>query len=224
LICTNCGATVDVPLFCGDRFCDICSGPRRTRFSRRVERIVKHLPKRNGYKWRFITLTIPTATRPAAALDTLYASFRRLRNRKLWKRKVAGGIVGAEVTRTWDKFHVHIHILAYSLYFPQADLARAWKSCSPGRIVDIRLIPSRNAAMYLTKYVTKSTLPAAFRPEVSEAFRNRRLYTVFGDCHSLKLKKEYHPTPCASCSNGNWVPLSMIERMPGYTVNSFAES
>jgi len=216
LICSNCGKTVDVPLFCGDRFCPVCSGPRRARMARRIGQLVARMPTKRGERWRFITLTIPNTKTPEAGLDVLFRAFRRLRQRKAWKRYVRGGVYAAEVTRSDSGWHVHLHCLAVGIFFPQHELARLWKSCSPGRIVDIRKIPTAAAAAYLTKYVTKTTLAPADRAAASAAYRSRRLYSFFGDCHSVKIPKEHHPYACECGACGCYLPMSLLDYQREY--------
>jgi len=215
LVCSHCGQIVDVPIFCGDRFCPVCSGPRRARFKHRIESIVKLTKSKPGFRWRFITLTIPNSRDVAKALDTIYSSFRKLRSRQFWKSAVDGGICGAEVTSSATGFHVHLHILAFSRFIPQHQLAQQWKACSPGKIVDIRLIPVPAVAGYLAQYITKTELPDDVRLQVSDAFRNRRLFTVFGTCHDLKIPREKHPFPCKHCQHTDWMPLDRVLRDPG---------
>lgn len=216
LICTNCGKTVDVPIFCGDRFCPVCSGPRRMRMARRIGELIKRMPLQRSEKWRFITLTIPNTATPEEGLDILFRAFRRLRQRKSWKLHVRGGVYAAEVTKSDSGWHVHLHCLAVGTFYPQHELAQQWKSCSPGKIVDVRKIPTAAAAAYLTKYVTKSTLPPNERKIASEAYRSRRMYSFFGRCHDVRLPKVWHPMPCTCGCEGCWVPTSSLARQREY--------
>ena len=207
VICGNCGHIADVPVYCGDRFCSVCSGPRRRRLIERLGAIIRAVPPKRSFKWRFITLTIPTSDDPGAALDILYKSFRRLRNRDFWKRNVEGGFSGAEITRSNGRWHVHIHVVAFARYIPQHDLVKLWKSVSPGKIVDIRLLPETTAVHYITKYITKQNLPEEYRASASAALSNRRLYTSFGVCHNIRVFTKKADFPCPCCRQSDWILL-----------------
>jgi len=221
LICSKCGQIHDVPLFCGDRFCPVCSAPRRARFRRRVQYIVGHIKNRDGYRWRFITLTIPNVANPSEGLNAVFASFRKLRQRKAWKARVFGGVAGAEVTYNGTAYHVHLHAIVFSRWFPQTDLCKLWRSVSAGKIVDIRIIPPRDAAAYFTKYVTKTSLPADCRKLVSDAFRSRRLYTAFGACHSIVVPRSFLQSvyECRKCGNSEWICLDTVDQMHSRVVD-----
>lgn len=212
IVCTCCGYTKDVPVYCGDRFCSVCGGIRASRVRHQITAVVGSTPALDGYRWRFITFTIPTRDDPATALDTITKSFRRLRSRKFWKSKVWGGLAVAEVKRSERRWHVHIHALTFSRFIPQKQLANQWKACSPGRIVDIRLIPTLQAVAYVTKYVTKLDVPLEDREVVATAFRGRRLFTRFGAAHDLRLPAKPNPFPCPDCQGTAWLPLDRVER------------
>ncbi len=54
--CTHCGHTITVPVYCGNRFCPICSVPRLSRVRRRLNWIVDHVDPPRGYGIKFLTL------------------------------------------------------------------------------------------------------------------------------------------------------------------------
>lgn len=224
IVCGSCGHVSDVPIYCGDRFCPVCSGPRRKRLRERFTAIVSATPRKSRYRWRFVTLTIPSQEDPKEALDTLYERFKRLRQRKWWKSYCLGGICGAEITRSLDKWHVHLHIILYSTFIPQSELAKRWRQVSPGRIVDIRLLPETTAISYILKYITKPALGGIHRETACRALASRRLYSTFGICHSIKVAVERVPYACPVCGQTHWLMYGLLAEGEGYTVDCISSA
>lgn len=115
-------------------------------------------PKKN--EWKFVTLTLKHSSAPLDhQLAFLKKSFRKLRQRKLWRTHVQHGwalleLARNEETNTW---HPHLHCIVRCNYIPQASLSKAWESITHGsKIVDIRIVKnSKQAAKYVAKYVGK---------------------------------------------------------------------
>jgi len=221
IACSCCGMTRDVPKYCGNRFCDVCSGSRRLRLRERLEALTRAVPKRERYRWRFLTLTIPRQSDPAIGLDTVYASFRRLRQRKWWKERVSGGIVVAELTKNESGWNVHLHVLVYSQYLPQFHIVKLWRQVSPGKIVDIRLVDSKKAIGYITKYVSKLSVPEEAQEVAARALNSRRLYSAFGVCHNIRVDARPVPFCCPNCSSSSWIRLDEVLYTKGQVVDSF---
>jgi hypothetical protein len=171
-----------------------------------------------------LTLTIPTTESPYDALSILYKSFKRLRQRKWWQSRVQGGFSGAEITRSGKLFHVHVHCIVFSRYLPQHELAGIWKSVSPGRIVDIRLLPETTAISYICKYITKQAIPDADREMCARALQSRRLYSTFGHAHRMKIVVKFSPFPCKNCGAADWTLLSLLCCGKGYEIDSLVDT
>lgn len=182
------------PANCHDRLCTPCNTHRTMLLKTNAAASLRR------ERHRFVTLTLRHSESPLSdQLDHLYASFRRLRQRALWKRNVTGGLAMLELqynvhTHTW---HAHLHILCTGHYFPQDELSRAWQAASRGSIVvHIKDAPNRKRVIgYILKYANKpipptvTHEPAALR-EAILAVRNRRLVIPFGTWSKLNLLRD----------------------------------
>lgn len=170
---------------CRDRWCAPCAAERRGL-------IVGHLQEHmRGGEHRFITLSLKSTDQPLAdQLDRLSKCFRRLRQRKLWKTRVDGGLAGFEVTWNGEtrRWHPHLHAIIHGRYIRHAPLSAAWRDVTGDSfIVDIRKIRHVDrVAAYVAKYATKP-LPASLQRdrarllEAVAAFTHRRTFIQFGD-------------------------------------------
>lgn len=147
-----------------------------------------------------MTLTLLASVVPLREqLTRLYLCFRKLRLTKTWKRCVTGGAAFLEVTLNegTQKWHPHLHLILEGKYYPQEQLSRDWfKLTGDSKIVDIRLINSRNAAaIYVTKYATKAhdhkitRNPEPFA-ELILAVKSRKLIMPFGTWRKWKLTEK----------------------------------
>lgn len=213
IVCTCCGKTLAVPISCGDRFCPICSEPSRNRARSRIRALIAGTPRQTGSRWRLITLTIRSQSDAASATKTLQSSFRKLRNTKWWKANCYGGISTIEVTHTEKGWHAHIHAMVLGRYLPAHTLSRQWSTVAPGSIVDVRACDNARALSYITKYVTKSSVPDEFRPELAQALKGTRLFCVFGALHGQTVTVKATPFYCQDCGQCAWMPLDIVERL-----------
>lgn len=210
LVCIGCGHVLDVPIYCKDRFCPVCSAPRRNRVRERIKNIIaKTVPRRN-HNWKLLTLTVASKCDPSEMLDVLQVSFRKFRQRSLWKKNFVGGVAVFETTRNNGLWHVHIHALVYGQFVAQNKLSRAWKAVSGSPIVDIRIVASAQASLYITKYLTKLDVDSAYRPVIADAFRGRRLFIAFGHAHKIPFVHKVDCAVCPSCSGASWMPLDVF--------------
>lgn len=210
LVCSHCGEVIDVPKYCGNRFCAVCGSGRRIRLRQRLDAIISQFPKKEGYRTRFVTLTLPSGRDAVAGLDRLLSSFRKLRQRKWWRDRVWGGIAVTEITVNNGRFHVHLHCVLLSHYLPQHQLSRVFTSCGGGPICDVRLADNAGLAGYLTKYATKSSVPEDYRSHLSIAYRNRRLYTAFGEAHDIEVEIPKKNRSCPRCEHQCFVRLDAV--------------
>lgn len=149
--------------YCNHRLCPLCSISHRASLFRRMEAWFKG---RRSKRVRLITLTLqhsPVSLR--VQLKHLKASFRRLRQTKLWQSCVESGRAIVEVT--WNAktscWHPHLHVVATGTYLPQDELANQWAGSSGGSyVVDVRPVKAgHRASKYLAKYLGKP-------PKISE--------------------------------------------------------
>jgi hypothetical protein len=164
---------------CGHRWCPAC----RERFAATLkQKISLSMAGAKRFDFKFLTLTLRSTTRPLRDEVThLFASFRRLRQTTLWKRRVAWGVAILEITinPTTKLFHPHLHIIAKCGFIPRKSLSTAWERASEGSCVtDIRAITNATAAVhYMTKYVTKGSYDdAAQKAGIDAAEQINALY------------------------------------------------
>jgi hypothetical protein len=210
ICCESCGYEITVPIYCGDRFCPVCSRPRLARVRRRLEFLIKHTPKETGYALKFLTLTVQSQPELPAMLRSITRAFRKLRQRAAWKRRVLGGAFVIECGYGVAGWHAHIHALVFARYFAFERLLKLWLSCSGGRGVFIKLIPPGAATNYLTKYLSKPATPESLTEIASDSLKGFRLFQPFGIW--MKLLKDFHDTRpgCPNCGGHCWLPLDLV--------------
>lgn len=180
-----------VPDLCRDRFCVPCSAARQATIRHNLDTHLLAQP------YRLLTLTIRSDGQPLSELlDRLYASFRRLRQRAIWKDRVRGGVAFLEITYNPDGggWHPHLHCILEGLYIPRPELTKQWLSCTgDSHNLDLKLIRSRHGVLnYVTKYSMKP-LPASIvgnpdaLDEAIDTLSGRRLIVTFGTWRSWKL-------------------------------------
>lgn len=180
-----------VPDHCHDRFCVPCARARGAIIRKNLHSHLTDPP------YRLLTLTLrATDDALGGRVDTLLASFRRLRARAFWKEKVTGGAAFLEVTlgKQRDHWHAHLHVLLEGKYIPRRQLASTWWDITgDSKIVDIRLVRDAPGAMrYITKYVTKPLPSCVLRDDdrlahAIKALAGRKLLYAFGSWCKLRL-------------------------------------
>jgi len=143
------------PDYCHDRFCRPCAASRSATVARNIRELI------GDHHARHITLTLKHRPQPLKEqLDRLYAAYRRLRQRRLWKERVTGAAAMLEITWNADtnRWHPHLHVVAIGDFLPLSDLRAAWLAVTgDSHIVDIKLIKDpRTTAAYVAKYATKA--------------------------------------------------------------------
>lgn len=195
--------------YCHDRFCVPCQNARNLRLRGELMNFAQ------GKTLRFITLTIATPGMPLAnAIDKLLVSFRRLRESKLWKAHVTGGVAVLEVKRSSrsPRWHPHLHILAEGSFIPQRALSQAWRAITRSSfIVDVRFVgDATKAAEYVTKYVTKPIAAHvhnadALLDEAIIAMKGRRTLVAFGTWYGHNFFRHLDTT--------EWIALAPLNRI-----------
>lgn len=179
------------PDYCHDRFCIPCGLLRQTTIRRNLHDRLRDAPH------RFITLTVRHHGESLTYLvKHLYDSFRRLRQRKLWKRNVFGGAAFLEINWSEENqsWHPHLHIMAEGNYFDVFDLKQLWLGVTGDSThVDIKLIRQNSEVVrYVTKYATKPLPPEVLRDQKSLveaicALYGTRMILCFGTWKAWKL-------------------------------------
>jgi hypothetical protein len=210
--CVCCGHTARVPVYCGNRFCNICHSQRQKRVKNRINWLVRNRPKVKGTMLKHLTLTVRNRKDLDGMVRHLVKSFRKFRQRKYFKKHVIGGAFVVEITEKGNGWHAHIHCIIQA-YLVEWEIFRdMWKQCTGGDTgIDIRNRSAVSCVQYLTKYISKSELPDDLQQIASDALKNYRLFNPFGDWYAIN-KKYVPPTcTCPACNAVNsYLPWDII--------------
>lgn len=218
ITCENCGHGIDVPVYCGNRFCSVCSPARRKRVHDRLQFLVKNTPYRSGYSFKFLTLTISNMPDLEIMCAFLLKCFRKLRSRALWKKLVSGGAFVIEVTGRPGNWHAHLHVMMHCKYIPRDHLVKAWQKISGGIGVDIRRIPLNAIINHLCKYLSKRQEPDIVTEEKDNVLKAFRLFQPFGTWYKLQTNFKRKPHPCPKCGKNCWTPWDISQ---GFFIDEF---
>lgn len=157
-----------------------------------------------------IILTCKNQDTLTPMLRHLVQSFRKLRNRKAWRRYVSGGAFVLEITGGPGDWHGHLHIVAQCLFFPQHLLLEKWRAVAGIAGAFIKPVGRQAIARYLSKYITKPSDSDQYVQEINDSLRNIRMFQPFGSW--FKLLKKYTPKrfPCPRCGCQVWKSWDMI--------------
>lgn len=174
----NCGTNIAIndngkitgANFCKQRLCPVCNFRRSSMMWHKINQIIEY---DKDMDFIFVTLTVKNCTGQELnnTIDKVLQGFRRISNRKKWKRAFIGFVRGLEITYNpkEDTFHPHIHLLinVSKDYFINAnyvdfDELRHWweESCELNyhANVDIRKVKTeekQNAVAEVAKYAVK---------------------------------------------------------------------
>lgn len=187
---------------CRDRWCPMCAAEKAHFAKEQTSMYVNALKAP-----RFLTLTLRNDVSDLKSqITSLQESFRKLRCRAYWKKKVTGGIWFLQVKRGHNSgcWHPHLHILLDGMYLEQGRLSALWELITYGSlVVDIRRIHNPDStAAYVSRYVARparlSEMSEPDRREVIEALHGKRLCGTFGTAKCVTL------TPPKVESDGEW--------------------
>lgn len=212
LFCSHCGFRIDAPIDCGDRFCRVCAPRRAFRVRNRLRWILDNTRPKPGYMLKMITLSVSNSHDLEKGVRLLVSSFRRLRQRRIWKDHVSGGATIIEIKGRPNNWHPHLHVLCYARWINWHQLQPAWASVSGGLACYIQNIQGDTALRYVTKYITKAEIPEFLEYSVGKVLSKYRLFQRFGEWHGLKVPKKLYDYPCPSCSKVIWVSDIQIDR------------
>lgn len=183
---------------CRNRACPTCQMHKSQRLAASIEEAISRIDTP-----RLLTLTIQSGEKPLREqIDHLWASYRRLRQQRLWRASQRGAIAVMEITLNLQtqQWHPHLHIIIDGDFIQQKQWSAAWEKASEGSpIVDIRLIRSKKqAASYVASYVAKkstsSRWPAEKIIEHIDALHGRRVNNSCGSLRNIK-SEEAAPAP-----------------------------
>lgn len=176
---------------CKLRICPVCALRHKRAAADRIAATMRSTIEERARSWKLLTLTLRHNDDSLADQhDRLRASFRKLRQRKLWRTTAKYGYAVIETTynRWTHQWHGHLHVLVYCSYIPVTQLCDTWLSITgDSMIVDIRRVDSTHrATRYVTKYLGKPPAiesldcPVQRLGEYYLAISGRRLLIPFG--------------------------------------------
>lgn len=176
---------------CKLRFCPLC---QRTKKNIITENTTQWLQGKK--KPKFITLTLKHSDTPLKEqIDRLYAAFKELRRKPLWKKKIRGGIWFFQVKKSKENnlWHPHLHICCHGDYIDKFELSCIWKGITnDSQIVDVKKIEKADtAAKYVGRYAAAACEPATLSDDeflqLALAMSGRRICGTFGSAKGLQL-------------------------------------
>ena len=205
IYCSHCGAHHDIPVYCGNRFCEVCARGRRMRTRDRLRWIIAQVQPAAPYHINFLTLTVGNMKSAQAQCRKLLKSFRKLRQRAEWKKHVRGGAFVLEVKKGTLGWHVHIHAVIESRFWKWESILTLWHRCSGGTGCFIKQIPHAKAVGYLTKYLSKASVSDGDLIAVLDSLKGLRLFNPFGTWYNLNKTYPKKTFVCPVCGVSDWI-------------------
>lgn len=177
---------------CNLRFCPVCRLRKQLELH---DTIYNHLMTHSREPWQFWTLTMKHCEAPLKMqCDHLRHAFRKLRQRSLFKKAVAGGYAVIEITRNTvlNQWHPHMHVLVQTSHCDWAKLRKAWCCVTLGsNVIDCQKVKTLDkSAAYMSKYCGKPPQNLDLTNldlcrDYYEAIYHGRFAISFGNCHAL---------------------------------------
>lgn len=197
---------------CSLRICPHCSARRSRVLGARMQNFIVG---KTGL--RYLVLSEANSPDLKQGIESLWASWMRLRRSVRWLRKVEGCIVALEVTRNADDgaWHPHLNVLMEGDYFPHEEIKLLWIKATRGRgrIVHIQEA-NAGTVSELIKYVTKITdlvgIPAAL-DEFLTAVSGMKTVRTYGSFFGLGVDDEENPGVCCpDCARDGHDRVSVV--------------
>jgi hypothetical protein len=195
--------------YCHDRFCERCARARARVISTNLANELK------GKSFVHLVLTLKHRAIPLSVeITRIINCFRKLRETKLWKQNVEGGVFFIEIKIGRDRlWHVHLHIVTISQYIPQEALKNQWLAATGDS--DIiwmhRYRDAQEVQSYVAKYAAKGYDAGIFEDgekldECVTAMKGRRLWSTFGAWRGLDLDAK-------GKDPGDWKFIGSLDRV-----------
>jgi hypothetical protein len=143
--------------YCKSRHCEPCQRAKALLIAANLRRRLEARPI--GH-YRHTVLTLAHSTAPLAdQVKRLYACFKKLRSRPVWKTQ-AGGAFFCEVKIGEDGlWHPHLHIVSEGHFLPHRQLSDTWLQVTgDSLVVHVGAVDGTGKVCYeVTKYITKGT-------------------------------------------------------------------
>lgn len=181
----------------------------------------KALEEFAGERWRFLTLTLPRRyVSLKRALGVLTPTWAKVRRRKEWGQHIDGGITSIEAVPGEKGWNLHLHILCWGKYWPQADISRLVAKAGFGPVCYIRLVRcfdcyksgadcshgDKAVLQYMVHYSYKCPegLSGSESIEYNRVLKHRKLAIPFGNIHGkLAYESQYNPEAYWKCYCGD---------------------
>lgn len=218
---------------CKLRYCPRCSRIHAGRTKLRLETWATAVRTDSVNRLRLITLTIRSSPAPLRhQLDFLYRSYRKLRQRALWKKTTNGAIAVLQVTFNAETklWHPHLHIIQHGRFIDWHALKSAWSRITHGSDgVDIRPVQDVDKACeYVCRYVARpleadDDMPDSKLVDYVMSTKGRRLLIASGNAPLVLPDKTdddgewYHIDSLAGllqrARNGDVAALSILDEI-----------
>lgn len=128
--------------FCKVRLCPMCAWRRSIKVYGQTSKIMDYLEESKEYRYIFVTLTVKNVSGEelSSELDKLFAAYKKMTERREFKRVSKGWFRCLEVTHNWEtnEYHPHIHVIITvnkSYFSSQNYLSHdawmaLWRSCA----------------------------------------------------------------------------------------------
>lgn len=204
---------------CGLRWCPLCAKSRQGRITNEVSGWFEHVRKPV-----LLTLTLKHTAAPLKhQVHFLYKDFKKLRNRKLFRKKSYGGIWFFHIKRSRSDgyWHPHLHCLMDSEWIDKKELSTLWSKITGGSyVVHLKTVENPHnsvghAARYSAEPCDVSTMPESDALEVFYAMHGKRLCGTWGTGRTMDLRKPKDPECKKWKSIGDWNEVrSLIDTDP----------
>ena len=141
------------PFRCNSWDCYCCAHRMRCNLVEELDRLIEERPELR----RLLTLTLDPETAPAVQDEQHRYLTERFNALRTELNDRYDGLSYVWIREEGDSGNPHLHLLV-DRFIPQSDLSMMSERVGLGRVVDIRRVNARNAARYLTKYLTKGAL------------------------------------------------------------------
>ena len=141
------------PFRCNSWDCYCCAHRMRCNLVEELDRLVEERPEMR----RLLTLTLDPEIAPSGQEEQHRYLTERFNALRTEIKDRYPGMSYVWIREEGDGGNPHLHLLV-DRYLPQALLSKTARRVGLGHVVDIRRVNARNAARYLTKYLTKGAL------------------------------------------------------------------
>jgi hypothetical protein len=138
---------------CNSWDCYCCAHRMRMNLVEELDRLIEERPELR----RLLTLTLDPETAPASQDEQHRYLTERFNALRTELNDRYDGLSYVWIREEGESDNPHLHLLV-DRFMPQGELSEMAERVGLGNIVDIRRVEARNAARYLTKYLTKGSM------------------------------------------------------------------